>query len=260
MPEQPLLRAAAPMQLPKPRVAVVMPAYNAARTLAETWRAIPRDVVQEVLLVDDASTDPTLMIAALLPIKTIGLPHNAGYGANQKICYLECLRADADVVVMVHPDGQYDPRLIPELIAPIVEGRADLVLGSRMMIKGGARKGGMPIYRYVANRALTTLENLFLGTRLSEAHTGYRAYSREFLKTVPFMRNSNDFVFDTQVIVQAVAFRQRIVEVPICTRYHSDASSTSMPANLKYGTATLWWTLRYRLDRIGLRSRLYRRR
>jgi glycosyltransferase involved in cell wall biosynthesis len=240
------------------RVVVVMPAYNAARTLAQTWRAIPADVVDEVLLVDDRSLDETLVEAAKLPLKTIALPHNVGYGGNQKTCYLEALRMEADVVVMLHPDGQYDPVLLPDLIAPIADGRADLVLGSRMLIPGGARAGGMPLYRYVSNRVLTTIENAALGRRFSELHTGYRAYSRRFLETVPFLRNSNDFVFDTQVIAQAVAFGMRVVEVPIHTKYFAEASSTSMTANIRYGIGTLWTMLRYRARRLGIDpSRLF---
>jgi glycosyltransferase involved in cell wall biosynthesis len=239
-------------------VFIAMPAYNAARTLAETWSAIPKDVVSEVLLVDDASADATLLVAGQLPIQTIELPHNIGYGGNQKTCYLEALRQHADVVVMLHPDGQYDPRLIPEMIAPIVNGEADIVLGSRMLIPGGARAGKMPLYRYFSNKILTRIENFFIGSKFSELHTGYRAYSYNFLRTIPFMRNSNDFVFDTQVIVQALAFKQRVVEVPISTRYHADASSTTMRANISYALLTLWWTLRYRFHRTGIfRSRLF---
>lgn len=230
-------------------VLVVMPAYNAAKTLESTHKAIPANTIDEVLLVDDGSVDATVEIARKLPIHTIFFPHNVGYGGNQKICYLEALRIDADVVVMLHPDGQYDPALLPDLIAPIVDGQADLVLGSRMLLPGGARQGGMPLYRFVANKVLTVLENLALRRRFSELHTGYRAYSRSFLETVPFMRNSNDFVFDSQVIAQAVAFGQRIVEVPIHTRYHPDASSTSMSANILYGFMTLGVMARFVLHK-----------
>ncbi|MGI8808019.1 MAG: glycosyltransferase family 2 protein, partial [Acidimicrobiales bacterium] len=186
-----------------------MPAFNAARTLAATCAAIPRDVVDEVLLVDDGSRDRTLDIAVSLPIHTISLPHNVGYGGNQKTCYLEALRLEAEVVVMLHPDGQYDPVVLPDLIAPICDGRADMVLGSRMLIPGGARKGRMPLYRFVANKSLTAIENRMLDTTFSELHTGYRSYSLTFLKTVPCLRNSNDFVFDTELIAQALAFGRR---------------------------------------------------
>jgi glycosyltransferase involved in cell wall biosynthesis len=239
-------------------VLVVMPAYNAARTLSETWEAIPPNTVDEVLLVDDGSSDDTLEVARKLPIRTISLPHNVGYGGNQKTCYLEALRLGADVVVLLHPDGQYDPVLLPDLIAPIVEGRADLVLGSRMLIPGAARKGGMPRYRFVANKVLTAIENVALNRRFSELHTGYRAYSKGFLQTIPFMRNSDHFVFDSQVIAQAVAFEQRVVEVPIHTRYHADASSTSMKANIVYGLSTLGVMIRWRLHKAGIvKSRLF---
>lgn len=237
---------------------VVMPAYNAARTLVDTWRAIPPEAVDAVLLVDDGSDDDTVAIARRHGICTIALPHNVGYGGNQKVCYLEALRMGADVVVMLHPDGQYDPVLLPDLVAPITDGRADMVLGSRMLIPGGARAGGMPRYRWLANKALTAVENRALGGRFSELHTGYRAYSRSFLETIPFMRNADGFVFDTQIIAQAVAFGQRIAEVPIRTRYHPDASSTTMAANIRYGLGTLWTMARYRLHRHGvLRCRLF---
>ena len=220
-----------------------MPAYNAARTLAATWQAIPFDAVDEVILVDDGSVDETLEVAAGLPvrvpIRTLPLPHNVGYGGNQKTCYLEALRTGAAIVVMLHPDGQYNAALIPEMVAPLAAGEADMVLGSRMLVPGGARAGGMPLYRYVSNKALTAIENRALRTDFAELHTGYRAYSRHFLETVPFLRNSNDFVFDTQVIAQAVAFGLRVVEVPIETRYFADASSTSMRANIRYGLGTL---------------------
>jgi glycosyltransferase involved in cell wall biosynthesis len=239
-------------------VIVVMPAYNAARTLAATYGGIDREVVEEILLVDDRSQDATLEVAAGLPLRTIALPHNVGYGGNQKTCYLEALRLGADIVVMLHPDGQYDPAVIPDLVAPIAAGEADLVLGSRMLVPGAARAGRMPWYRYIYKKFLTAVENLALGTRFSELHTGYRAYSRRFLETVPFLRNSDDFLFDTQVISQAVAFGQRVAEVPIQTRYFAEASSTSMRANIRYGLGTLWTMVRYRLHRSGLwRSRLF---
>lgn len=229
-----------------------MPAYNAARTLAATYRAISPTVADEILLVDDRSHDDTLEIASRLSIRTIGLPHNVGYGGNQKTCYLEALRLGAEIVVMLHPDGQYDPAVLPHLIAPIERGDADLVLGSRMLVPGAARAGRMPLYRYVSNKALTSIENRILGTHLSELHTGYRAYSRRFLETVPFLRNSNDYVFDSQMIAQGVALGQRIAEVPIQTRYFPDASSTSMRANIRYGLGTLWTMMRFRLQRAGV--------
>jgi glycosyltransferase involved in cell wall biosynthesis len=233
-------------------VLVVMPAYNAARTLASTLEGIPSGTVDQVLVVDDGSRDATTEIAQQLPVHLIALPHNVGYGGNQKVCYLEAIRVGAEIVVMLHPDGQYDPAVLPDLIEPIRRGDADMVLGSRMLTPGGARKGGMPMYRFAANKALTAIENAALRRGFSELHTGYRAYSRKFLETVPFMRNSDDFQFDTEIIAQAVAFDQRVVEVPIATRYHADASSTSMPANIRYGIGTLWTMLRYRLHRARL--------
>ena len=243
----------------RPQILVVMPAYNAGRTLVDTWGAIPPNLVDEVLLVDDGSRDDTLKVAAMLPIRTISLPHNVGYGGNQKTCYLEALRLGAEVIVMLHPDGQYDPSLLPDLVAPILAGEADLVLGSRMLVPGGAKAGRMPLYRFLSNKALTAIENRMLGTDHSELHTGYRAYSRRFLETVPFMRNSDGFVFDTEVIAQAVAFGQRIVEVPITTRYFAEASSTSMRANITYGLGTLATMVRYRLHRAGIvPSRLFK--
>ncbi len=239
-------------------VLVVMPAYNAARTLRDTWTAIPAEVVSEVLLVDDHSVDATLEVASRLAIRTLALPHNVGYGGNQKACYMEALRLGADIVVMLHPDGQYDPKMIPSMVQPLVDGQADMVLGSRMMQPGAARRGHMPLYRLVANKALTWVENKVMGTSFSELHTGYRAYSRCFLQTVPFLRNSDDFLFDTQIIAQAVAFRQRVAEVPIETRYHADASSTSMSANIRYGLGTLAVMARFALHRAHLvPSRLF---
>jgi len=203
---------------------------------------------------DYGSLDGTLDVAARLPIHSIALPHNVGYGGNQKTCYLEALRLGAEVIVMLHPDGQYDPAVLPDLIAPIQRHEADMVLGSRMLVPGGARAGRMPLYRYVSNKALTAVENAAMNTAFSELHTGYRAYSRSFLLTVPFLRNSDDFVFDTQVIAQAVAMHQRIVEVPIQTRYFPEASSTSMRANLRYGIGTLWTMVRLRLHRARVLS------
>ncbi|HEU5064249.1 MAG TPA: glycosyltransferase family 2 protein [Solirubrobacterales bacterium] len=238
------------------KVIVVLPAMNAAKTLERTVAAIPRDFVDEVILVDDHSTDETLALARRLPIHLVWHPHNAGYGANQKTCYLEALQRDADVVVMLHPDGQYEPELIPALCAPIVAGEADLVLGSRFAEPGMALAHGMPRWKYLVNRALTTIENRIMGTRLSEAHTGYRAYSREFLLTVPFLRNANDFSFDSEILMQAVAFGMRIAEVPARGRYLEDSSSVGVRAGSIYGLKTLWAAVRLSLHRARvLRSR-----
>jgi glycosyltransferase involved in cell wall biosynthesis len=224
----------------KPKVFVVMPAWNAARTLERTVASIPRDCVDELLLVDDKSTDDTVSIAQKLPeLHVIWHPHNAGYGANQKTCYLHALNAGADVVVMLHPDGQYEPGLIPDLIAPIVEGRADMVLGSRLAEPGAAIAGGMPRWKWVANRGLTILENRMMRTQLSELHSGYRAYSRELLLKIPFLRNSDDFSFDSEVLTQATHFGFRIAEVPTRTIYDDDASSVGFRAGVVYGLKTL---------------------
>jgi glycosyltransferase involved in cell wall biosynthesis len=236
----------------KSRVIVVMPARDAAPTLERTVSAVPRDVVDEIILVDDKSSDDTVELARHLPIRVIWHPHNVGYGGNQKTCYLEALQRGAEVVVMLHPDGQYEPHLIPDLIAPILAGEADLVLGSRMAEPGMARAGGMPLYKRVANRALTAVENRILGTHLSEMHTGYRAYSRELLLTVPFLRNALDFSFDSELLMQAVHFGFRIAEVPARSRYFDDASSTTLRQASVYGVKTLAVAGRLILHRRGI--------
>jgi glycosyltransferase involved in cell wall biosynthesis len=232
-----------------PLIVVVMPAYNAAETLVETRASIPVDLVSEVILVDDHSRDDTVPVARELGVHVIAHPHNVGYGGNQKTCYMEALRHGADVVVMLHPDGQYDPELLPDMVEPIVNGEAEMTLGSRFLRPGGPKAGGMPRYKIIANRFLTTVENYVLGTHFSELHTGYRAYSRKFLETIPFLRNSNDFVFDTQVIAQAVAFDMRVKEIPVSTKYFPEASSTSLKQSTVYGLKTLGVMLRYRLHK-----------
>jgi glycosyltransferase involved in cell wall biosynthesis len=235
-----------------------MPAMNAARTLERTFGAIPRDWVDEIILVDDRSTDDTVALARSLPLQLIWHPHNVGYGGNQKTCYLQALQQGADVVVMLHPDGQYEPELIPRLVRPILDGEADMVLGSRMAEPGAARAGGMPLYKIVANRALTAVENRVLGTRLSEMHTGYRAYSRELLMTIPFLRNAIDFSFDSEVLMQAAHFGFRIAEVPARSRYFDDASSVRLRPATVYGLKTLAVAARLVAHRRGLwRSRRF---
>jgi glycosyltransferase involved in cell wall biosynthesis len=237
---------------PRGKTIVVMPALNAAKTLELTVSSIPREVVDEMLLVDDRSTDETLEIARRLDVSVIWHPHNVGYGGNQKTCYLEALQREAEIVVMLHPDGQYEPELIPKLIGPIRSGEADMVLGSRMMVPGAAREAGMPLYKRVANRFLTTVENRVLRTRLTDLHTGYRAYSRELLLTVPFLRNSLDFSFDSELLMQAAQFGFRIREVPARTRYFEDASSVGFGASTVYGVKTLWAAARLLLHRTHL--------
>jgi glycosyltransferase involved in cell wall biosynthesis len=240
------------------KVVVVMPALNAAQTLAETVSAIPRECVDDVIVVDDSSTDDTLRIARELDVHVIWHPHNVGYGGNQKTCYLEALQRGADVVVMLHPDGQYEPALIPKLIEPIVAGEADLVLGSRMLERGMALANGMPRYKYVANRILTGVENAVLGTRLTDLHTGYRAYSRDLLLRVPFLRNALDFSFDSELLMQAAHLGFRIAEVPARSRYFQEASSIGPAPATVYGIKTLWAAARLVLHRGGIaRSRKF---
>jgi glycosyltransferase involved in cell wall biosynthesis len=229
-----------------------MPALNAASTLAETLDTIPRNAVDEILLVDDHSSDETVELARSLGLHVIWHPHNVGYGGNQKTCYLESLQRGADVVVMLHPDGQYEGALIPKLIAPILRGDADLVLGSRFLEPGMARRSGMPRYKILANRFLTTVENMMLRTSLSEMHTGYRAYSRRLLMTVPFLRNSPGFSFDSELLMQAVHFGFKIAEVPAKTRYFDEASSISFGPSVAYGLRTLGVGVRLLLHRSKL--------
>ena len=239
-------------------IVVVMPARNAARTLERTVSGIPKEWVDEIILVDDKSTDNTVDVARDLPINVIWHPHNVGYGGNQKTCYLQALQRDADIVVMLHPDGQYEPTLIPQMVTPILRGEADLVLGSRLAEPGMARAGGMPLYKYMANRALTAVENRLLGTSLSEMHTGYRAYSRGLLLQVPFLRNALDFSFDSEMLMQSVHLGFRVAEVPARTRYFADASSISLRPSVVYGVKTLWAGARLVLHRNGiLRSRKF---
>ncbi len=253
-------RSAAPRQpdeetaTGKPMVVVIMPAYNAAKTLEKTHGDLPKDVVDKVILVDDASQDETADIARRLGIDTIVHMQNKGYGGNQKTCYIEALSAGADIVVMVHPDNQYDATSIPKMIKPILEGEADMVLGSRLLYgRDSALKGGMPIWKYISNRFLTLTENICLGTNLSEAHTGLRAYSRKLLTTIPFLLNSDDFVFDSEVIAQTVAFGFRIAEVPVPTRYFPEASSVNFRRSVIYGFATLNVARKFVINKLGIR-------
>jgi glycosyltransferase involved in cell wall biosynthesis len=240
------------------KVIVTMPAYNAAKTLLKTFDDIPKGVVSEIILVDDCSGDDTVAVGKSLDIKVIRHPHNVGYGGNQKTCYLEALRDGADIVIMLHPDYQYDPRKVPEIIAPILNGEADIVLGSRFL-GGGALKGGMPMYKFIANRFLTTAQNVVLGTDLSEFHTGYRAYSREFLEKVPFLRNSIQFVFDAEILCQAVYFGFRIAEIGVETRYFPEASSINFWNSAKYGLGVLGTLGKYWAAKNGMgKSPLFR--
>jgi len=230
-----------------------MPAYNAGRTLRLTYEQLPKDSVNLVILVDDGSTDATLEVARELGLEVFVHDRNYGYGANQKTCYTEALRAGADIVVMVHPDYQYDPTLVPQIIAPIVRGEADVVLGSRLAGGGSPVRQGMPWWKYAANRFLTWVENRAFGLALSEFHTGYRAFSREALEAVNFRMNSDGFVFDQEIIAQAVAGRFRIAEIAVPVRYFPEASSAGFVDSCIYGLTILWVVTRYRLHRSGLK-------
>jgi glycosyltransferase involved in cell wall biosynthesis len=232
---------------------IVMPAYNAALTLERTYADIPHDIVDKIILVDDVSRDETVDIARNLGLDVIIHSQNRGYGGNQKTCYDAALAAGADIVVMLHPDYQYDATRIPALIAPIASGERDLMLGSRFL--GDPLAGGMPAWKYVSNRFLTILENVAFGLHLSEYHTGLRAYSRHLLETIPYQENSDDFVFDQELIAQVVAagLRRRIGEVAVATRYFEEASSVGFKRSVVYGLSTLGVIGRYLLHRLRVR-------
>src|SRR5437899_514453 len=217
-----------------PKVVITMPAYRAEGTLAKTVADIPAGVAYEIILVDDASPDNTVQLARDLGIRVYVHPENRGYGGNQKTCYSEALADGADVVVLLHPDYQYDPKAVPLLIAPILAGYADMTFGSRFGATGDPLSGGMPLYRYVGNRVATTIENVLLGSRFTEMHSGLRAYTRECLLSLPFLSYADDFIFDSQLLVDAVTSGLRIVEVPIQTRYTKESSSIDIPRSLRY--------------------------
>jgi len=235
------------------KVIVVMPAYNAAKTLRQTYEeAVAQEVVDAFVIVDDASDDQTLEVAQALPGTQVHLHEiNSGYGANQKTCYRLALEAGADIVIMVHPDYQYTPKLIPAMASLIANGLYDCVLGSRIL-GGYALKGGMPWWRYAANRALTLFENMMTGAKLSEYHTGYRAFSRRLLEKIDFEGNSNDFVFDNQMLAQVLWLDYQIGEVSCPTNYFEEASSIGFVRSLRYGLGVLVVSLQYRLARMGL--------
>jgi glycosyltransferase involved in cell wall biosynthesis len=242
------------------RIVVVMPAYRAARTLERTYRAIPHDIVDDVVVTDDASTDETAALAKSLGIHTLVHERNRGYGGNQKTCYREALRRGADVVVMLHPDYQYDPRLVTPMASMITSGLYDVVLGSRIL-GGRAMAGGMPAWKYVANRALTFMQNLALGSKLSEFHTGFRAYSREALLRIPLLANSEDFVFDNQLLAQAVALELRLGEISCPTSYHAEASSIGLRRSIRYGVGVLATSAAFMAWRLGIaRPRIFQAR
>lgn len=234
----------------EPKVIVVMPAYNAARTLRITYESIPQGSVHEVILVDDGSTDKTLEIARELNLTAFVHTRNFGYGANQKTCYTEALREGADIIVMLHPDYQYDPTLLPDVVAPIKAGEADIVLGSRFL-GGNTLTGGMPWWKHLGNKFLTKLENMTLGLDLAEYHTGYRAYSRKVLEQIPFLLNSDKFVFDQEILVQAAHMGFRITEIPVPTKYFPEASSASFVDSVVYGVSILFLLSRFVIHKIS---------
>jgi glycosyltransferase involved in cell wall biosynthesis len=234
------------------RVCVVLPAYNAGKTLAQTVGEIDGTVADDVIVVDDASRDDTVAVARRLGVHCLVHPRNRGYGGNQKTCYAEALSRGADIVVMLHPDYQYSPKLMPAMASMVASGHFDCVLGSRIL-GVGARKGGMPLWKYVANRFLTAAENLLVGYKLAEYHTGYRAFSRRLLETLPLHENSDDFVFDNQMLVQALWFGFDIGEVSCPTRYFPEASSIGFRRSVRYGFGVLGAALEFRLARLGLR-------
>jgi glycosyltransferase involved in cell wall biosynthesis len=235
------------------KIVVVMPAYNAARTIERTYAEIPLDLVDEVVLTDDASRDETVEIAKRLGLRTLVHERNRGYGGNQKTCYGEALRLGADVVVMLHPDYQYSPKLIAAMVGLITDGPFDVVLGSRVL-GGRARRGGMPLYKYVSNRALTAAQNLLCSAKLSEYHTGYRAFSRQVLEVLPLLENSEDFVFDNQMLAQILYANFEIGEISCPAAYFDEASSINFRRSVTYGLGVLGVSLQYFLQRRGWAS------
>ncbi|MFA4827683.1 MAG: glycosyltransferase family 2 protein [Thermodesulfovibrionales bacterium] len=233
------------------KVIVILPAYNAEKTLEMTYGEIPFDIVDDVLLVDDASSDKTADMAKSLGIKTIVHPENKGYGGNQKTCYREALKLGADIVIMLHPDYQYTPKLIPAMAYLIESGEFDAVLGSRIL-SGGALKGGMPFYKYLSNRLLTLIQNILLRQKLSEYHTGYRAFKKEILERLPLEENSDDFVFDNQMLSQIIYFGYKVGEISCPAKYFPEASSINFRRSIKYGLGVLLTSIKFSLQRTGI--------
>jgi len=224
----------------KPKIVVVMPAYNAEKTLEKTYKDIPRGLIRELILVDDHSIDKTVKIAQRLGLTFFVHSNNLGYGGNQKTCYWEALKRKPDIVVMLHPDYQYDATLMGKLVEPIIDGSFDIMLGNRIRTRREALEGGMPLYKYLGNRFLTIVENTILGLNLSEYHTGYRAYKRKVLETIPFQKFSNDFVFDQQMLITAAKCGFKIGEIPVPVRYFPEASSINLRRSLWYGLGTIY--------------------
>ncbi|HMJ24722.1 MAG TPA: glycosyltransferase family 2 protein [Pyrinomonadaceae bacterium] len=233
------------------KIIVVMPAYNAARTLERTYQDLPLEVVDEVLLVDDASGDDTVTVSRRLGLTTFLHERNMGYGRNQKTCYREALRRGADIIVMVHPDYQYSPRLVLPIAGMIAAGEYDVVIGSRIL-GNGALQGGMPLYKYISNRFLTAFQNILIGQKLSEYHTGFRAFSREVLEFLPLEENTNDFIFDNEMLTQIVFFNFKIGEISCPTKYFDEASSINFSRSVRYGLGVLMTSLKFRLQKMGI--------
>ncbi|MEQ9411530.1 MAG: glycosyltransferase family 2 protein [Fuerstiella sp.] len=242
-----------------PTIVAVMPAYNAAATLEKTVRDIPEGSVQSIILVDDCSRDNTVEVAERLGLTVISHESNTGYGGNQKTCYTRALELGADIVVMIHPDYQYDSRVIPIAAELIRLGNCDIILGSRIRTRAEALAGGMPTWKYIANRFLTIIENIALGQNLGDFHSGFRAYRRSVLETIAWRNNSDDFVFDTQFLAQSVAAGFRLADIPVPVRYFAEASSINFRRSTRYGLLTLWVMFQFWMNRIGLyRARIFR--
>jgi len=235
------------------KVTVIMPAYNAEKTLVKTYKEIPKDIVDEIVLTDDASKDQTVRIAKKLNIKTVIHSMNRGYGANQKTCYTEALKNNPDIVIMLHPDYQYSPKLITAMASLISNGIYDVVLASRILGKG-ALNGGMPLYKYMANRILTLVENIFLNYKLTEYHTGFRAFSSRVLKNIPFLKNSDDFIFDNEILAQIIFFNYKIGEISCPTNYTSESSSINFKRSIKYGFGVLLTIIKFILHKYKIKK------
>jgi len=236
----------------KNKIVIVMPAYNAAKTLLKTFNDIPKKLDCTTIVVDDNSKDQTVKVAKKLGLKTYIHNNNLGYGANQKTCYWEALKLKPDIVVMIHPDYQYDARLTEELVKPIFDKRFDIMLGSRIRTRKEVLAGGMPWWKYLSNRFLTIFENIVLGLNLSEYHTGFRAYSKDVLKTIPFQKFSNNFIFDQQIIFSALSYNFRIGEIPVPVRYFPEASSINFGRSVVYGLGIILNLLLFVFYKIGL--------
>lgn len=247
------------IKLPKkhPKIVVVMPAYNAEKTIERTYRDIPKNIVDEVIVVDDDSYDRTVEIARKIGLSVFVHRNNLGYGGNQKTCYKEALKRGANIIVMIHPDYQYDATLTEELIKPIIDGRFDIMLGSRIRSRAEALAGGMPFYKYISNRFLTLIENVILGLNLSEYHTGFRAFRRDVFHTLPFADFSNDFVFDQEILISARAAGFRIGEIAVPVRYLPEASSINFWRSLRYGIMILYTLFLYFLHNLGVKINIF---